>query len=188
VRNRAIIKFLGLISLLSLLVIVLALAGCGGKETPAPAPAPTPAPAPAPAPTPSPAPAPSSTPSPAPTPSTAETGEGSIQIWEKTVQVNILSLSDLQSLPQVSVETAEGTKTGPTLISVFEKVGYTEFTRVVIIGLNKAGTNAVILPLFRSKITDQMIITISAEGTAEVVGPDIPKDKWVYKVSRMTIS
>jgi hypothetical protein len=165
VRNRAIIKFLGRMSLLSLLVIVLVLAGCGEKETAAPplAPAPTPAPA------------------------TTAPVKSIIDVFQKTSKIASLSFSDLQGLPQTSVETTAGVQEGPTLEAVLEQAGVQEFSKVVIFGLTKERTMAAVLPLSRAKVTEQVILNLTDQGTAELVSPDIAKDKWVFDVSRLTV-
>ena len=109
-RNRAIIKILGLVSLILLLVMVLVLAGCGEKEpaTPSPAPAPTPSTTP--------------TPSPAPSPGTIS-AEYVIEVFKGGDKIASLSGSDLQSLPQRSVQTTAGVQEGPTLVAVLEQAG-----------------------------------------------------------------
>jgi hypothetical protein len=169
VRNRTIIKFLGWVSLLSLLVIVLVLAGCGEKETTAPPPAPAPTPAPAPA------------------PATTAPAKSIIDVFQKTSKIASLSFSDLQDLPQTSVETTAGVQEGPTLEAVLEQAGVQEFSKVVIFGLTKERTMAAVLPLSRAKVTEQVILNLTDQGTAELVSPDIAKDKWVFDVSRLTV-
>ena len=166
-RNRVIIKFIGRMSLLSLLVIVLVLAGCGEKETAAPPPAPAPTPAPAPA--------------------TTAHAKSIIDVFQKTSKIASLSFSDLQDLPQTSVETTAGVQEGPTLEAVLEQAGVQEFSKVVIFGLTKERTMAAVLPLSRAKVTEQVILNLTDQGTAELVSPDIAKDKWVFDVSRLTV-
>ena len=69
-----------------------------------------------------------------------------------------------------------------------EKAGYAEFTRVKIFGLSKDRLTATILTLYPAKITDQIILALTDQGSTELVSPDIPKDKWVYDVSRLTFN
>jgi hypothetical protein len=164
VRNRAIIKTLGLMLLLSLLVIVLVLAGCGEKEkaTPTPAPAPT------------------------PSPTTARV-EFVIDVFQSSNKIASLSSSDLQSLPQKSVETTAGVQEGPTLGAVLEQAGVPEFSKVAIFGLTKERTNAEILTLSREKVNEQVVLDLAGQSKAKLASPDIPYEKWVYDVNRLTV-
>jgi len=158
VRNRVMIKILGLMSLLSLLVIVLVLAGCGGKETATPTPSPTTARA-----------------------------EYVIEVFQSAKKIASLSSSDLQSLPQKSVQTTAGVLEGPALVAVLEQAGVQEFSKVQIFGMTEDRTNAAILTLSRAKVNEQVVFDITGQGKPTLAGPDIPNEKWVFDVNRLTV-
>jgi len=163
-RNRAKTNIFGLALLSSILVVFLIFAGCGGDKTSTPV-----------------------TESKSESTDTATSVEYTIEVFRNGGKVASLSLPDLQSLPQKSVQTIAGMQEGPTVLSVLQQVGIQEFNRLVISGLTRHRIESAELTLTRAEINDQVILDITGQGTTKLTSPDIPQEEWIIDVNRLTV-
>jgi hypothetical protein len=111
----------------------------------------------------------------------------SIKILSGSKQIASLSLSELQSLPKVSLTAYGKSEEGPTLPSVLELAGVEEYTKVTVIGMVRGRIASAELTLTRSEITDEVILDFSNRGTCKLAGATIPDDNWIIDVEEMRL-
>ena len=91
------------------------------------------------------------------------------------------SMADGKALPQTSVVANGVAQNGPTLTTVLQAAGVTDFTSVSVTG---SGT----LTLKKADVTDKVVLDITKNrGTVKLAGPTIPKDNWVKDVSGIKV-
>lgn len=100
-------------------------------------------------------------------------------------QVVSVTLTDLQSLPEVTVEGSGKTQTGPTLLSVLDYAGVTEFSKVTVAGLSKGRVATAELELDSDEITEEVVLDFNNQGKTKLAGPDIPEDSWIIDVEEI---
>jgi hypothetical protein len=105
----------------------------------------------------------------------------------KDTQVASLNLSQLQSLPKVSLSAFGKSEEGPTLLSVLELAGINEFNTITVIGMVKGRVASGELTLTRSEITDEVILDFTNRGTTKLAGAQIPEDNWIIDVTEMRL-
>jgi hypothetical protein len=86
-------------------------------------------------------------------------------------QVATLTLANLSALPQVTDSSGE---TGPTLMSVLNSVGITNFTSVTVNGFtSNSHATAATNTLQKSQVTNNVMLALVARGTAKLTGSDV---------------
>jgi hypothetical protein len=118
---------------------------------------------------------------------TSPTGEAGyhIKFFLKDKQVASLGITELQTLPKVSLSAFSVSEEGPTLLSVLELAGIKEFTKVQITGMVRGRIASAQLTLNRDEITPEVILDFTNRGTAKLAGAKIPQDNWVIDVSEI---
>lgn len=98
-----------------------------------------------------------------------------------------LSLDDLKGLPSVKL-TADGKdQEGPTLLSVLQRSGVTQFKSVTVVGMQKGRTHSASLRLERAKVTDRTLLAFNERGQTKLASPDLPGETWVVDVSELDV-
>jgi hypothetical protein len=115
------------------------------------------------------------------------TQEYSIEISQNGQHVTDVTLSQLHTLPEVSFTANEKTQTGPTLLSVLQYAGITEFTKVTVAGWSKGRVATAEKPLNRADITDQVILEFNNQGKTKLAAPTIPDSDWIIDVEAIEV-
>jgi len=109
-------------------------------------------------------------------------GAYSFEVFHKGESKGTLTADDIKGLPETTLA-VQGTQTGPTLITVLNSVDVGEFSAVVIKGLAPGRRLASELTLTRQEVTDEVILSITGQGTVKLTSTAFPREKWVIDVS-----
>ena len=127
-------------------------------------------------------PSPSTAKSPA---TSAETGY-QIKVFSKGQQVASLGLTQLHSLPEVTIEMGgDSPGSGPTLQSVLELAGIQEYSKVTISGMVRGRIATAELTLHRAEITDEVLLDFTNQGKTKLCGKQIPQSNWIVDVTEI---
>lgn len=96
-----------------------------------------------------------------------------------------LNLTQLQSLPNVSLSAFGKSEEGPTLLLVLELAGVKEFTKVTVVGMVRGRLASGELTLNRDEITGDVILDFTNRGTTKLAGAQIPEDDWIIDVTEI---
>jgi len=113
--------------------------------------------------------------------------EYSIEIIQNGQHVTDVTLSQLHTLPEVSFTAIEKTQTGPTLLSVLQFAGITEFSKVTVSGLSKGRVATAEKELNRTDIDDQVILEFNNQGKTKLAAPSIPDSDWIIDVEAIEV-
>ena len=108
-----------------------------------------------------------------------------IKIFLNGNEKESLSLSDIQNLPQVTVQAKGKDQIGPTLLSVMDQAGISDYSKVTIVGLAKGRVASAELELNKDEIDDKVVLDITNSGTAKLASPNIDENKWIIDVSEI---
>ncbi len=98
-----------------------------------------------------------------------------------------LSLQDIEKLPSLKL-TADGkAQEGPTLLSVLNRAGVTDFKRVIVVGVQRGRIHSASLPLDRAKVTDRVILDVNKRGQTKLASPGIPSELWIVDVGELEV-
>jgi hypothetical protein len=117
----------------------------------------------------------------------SSTQEYSVEITLNDQHVADVTLSQLHTLPEVSFTANEKTQTGPTLLSVLQYAGITEFSQVKVSGWSKGRVATAELPLDKADITDQVILEFNNQGKTKLAAPTIPDSDWIVDVEAIEV-
>ena len=93
-----------------------------------------------------------------------------------------LGLTELHTLPDVTLTMAGKSETGPTLSSVLELAGIKEFSDVKVSGMLKGRLATGELTLKQSEVTDEVILSYNNQGKTKLCGVQIPDTSWIIDV------
>jgi outer membrane receptor protein involved in Fe transport len=93
----------------------------------------------------------------------------SIAVSKNGQTIATLTLADLQKLTQVT----SGGETGPTLLSVLNSVGVTDFTQLTINGFTQGRTATAATTLQKAQVTNNVMLALVTRGTAKLTGSDV---------------
>ena len=111
-----------------------------------------------------------------------------IKFFFKGQQLDSLGLTELRSLPEVTIEIGSDTPaTGPTLQSVLELAGIKEYAKVTVIGLSKGRIATAEVTLQKTEITGDVVLDFNNQGKTKLCGVQIPQDKWIIDVSEIRV-
>ncbi len=109
-----------------------------------------------------------------------------IKFFLKGQQVASLGLTELHSLPEVTIEMGGDTPaSGPTLLSALERVGIKEFSKVIISGMVKGRIASAELTLQRDEVTNEVVLDFTNQGKTKLCGKQIPQSSWIIDVSEI---
>jgi len=100
--------------------------------------------------------------------------------------IETVEAADLKKLPQVqnAIQTDES---GPTLMSVLQLAGVTDFTQITIDGFVKGGVATAELTLTKAQVTDGVMLALVTRGTAKLTGGDIGAARSIIDVNKLVI-
>jgi tungstate transport system substrate-binding protein len=120
--------------------------------------------------------------------STAEVSSGyTIKITQGSQTLLNLSVADLDGFPAVSI-TADGKDySGPSLISLLNQAGITNFSKITIAGYSKGRVATAELALTQAELTEQTILRKTNQNTFSMASPDIDANSWVIDVTEIKV-
>jgi hypothetical protein len=95
------------------------------------------------------------------------------------------TMEEIRAFDTARVEVLGKTEEGPTLLSVLEAAGVTDFSRVHIGGMGIRDDGAITLT--RAEVDDDVLLGIANRGTVKVVGPDIAWEDRVRDVTEIVV-
>jgi hypothetical protein len=108
-----------------------------------------------------------------------------IKFFLKDKQVTSLGLADMQKLPVSTLSISGSTETGPTLKSVLDLAGITDFSSIKISGMLKGRLATGELTLSKADITDDVILDFNNQGKTKLCGSNIPDSNWIIDVAEI---
>jgi hypothetical protein len=117
----------------------------------------------------------------------SSTKEYSIEISRNGQHVTDVTLYQLHALPEVSFEAKGTTQTGPSLLSVLQYAGITDFTKATVSGLSKGRVASAEKTLNRADIDDQVILEFNNQGKTKLAAPSIPDNEWIIDVEAIEV-
>jgi hypothetical protein len=125
----------------------------------------------------------------------SETASGTTQTAETAYHIDFLSngqqvvslgLTELQSLPEVTIDMGGGSpETGPTLQSVLALAGIKDYSSVTIVGMTKGRLATAELTLKQAEVTVDVILDFNNQGKTKLCGKEIPDANWVIDVTEI---
>ncbi|MBI2919204.1 MAG: hypothetical protein HYY01_14615 [Chloroflexi bacterium] len=109
--------------------------------------------------------------------------EYAIEVIVRGEKVAFVPLSQLKGLEAKTV----GEQQGPTLLDALKLAGVQDFVKLTVSGFSPGRRGPAQLVLARAEVNDQVILDFTNKGTVKLTGPDIPNDKWVLDVARLTV-
>lgn len=102
-------------------------------------------------------------------------------------QMASLGLSELRSLPEVTLDISGNNEQGPTLMSVLEMAGVKDFSKVTVSGMLKGRVATGELTLNQSDINNEVIISFNKQGKTKLCGTQIPDSNWIIDVAEIQV-
>ena len=102
-------------------------------------------------------------------------------------QLASLTVSDLSKLTQVQANVGGTDETGPTLLSVLNSIGVTDYTELTFYGYSKGRVATAELTLKKSDVTENMMLALVARGTVKFTGTDIGAQRAIVDLNRIAI-
>jgi len=96
-------------------------------------------------------------------------------------QSKVYTLDALKKLPSISITSGSTQASGPKLSTLLVDAGINDYQQVTVL----SGNNSSILN--KDKINDQVIIGLAADGSAFLVTPDQPADKWLKNIDQIQV-
>jgi hypothetical protein len=96
-------------------------------------------------------------------------------------QSKVYTLDALKKLPSISITSGSTQASGPKLSTLLVDAGINDYQQVTVL----SGNNSSILN--KDKINDQIIIGLSSDGSAFLVTPDQPADKWLKNIDQIQV-
>ena len=118
--------------------------------------------------------------------SSIETGYH-IKFFQNGQQVASLGLEELHSLPEMTLNIpgSGSTEQGPTLSSVLELAGITDFSKITVTGMLKGRIATAELTLDRTEITEEVMFDFNNQGKTKLCGARIPDSNWIIDVAEI---
>jgi hypothetical protein len=110
-----------------------------------------------------------------------------IKFFLKNQQVASLGLTELHSLPQVTLTIAGKSEIGPTFTSVLELAGIKDYSSVLVSGMLKGRLATGELTLKHSDITGEVILSYNNQGKTKLCGMQIPDTNWIIDVAEIKV-
>ena len=102
-------------------------------------------------------------------------------------QTQTFSPADIDNIPAVNV-TAEGKNySGPTVLSLINKAGVTDFAKITINGYSKGRVATAALTLDKSQLNDQLILRKTNQGTYSLASSNIASGDWIIDVNEIDV-
>lgn len=95
------------------------------------------------------------------------------------------TIDDIRDLDMATVTVLGKIEQGPTLLSVLEAAGVTDFAMIHIGGMGIRDDGSITLS--RAEIDDEVLLDIANRGTVKIVGPDIEWEDRVRDVTEMVV-
>ena len=108
-----------------------------------------------------------------------------IKFFLKDQQVAALGLTELHTLPDVTLTIAGKSEVGPTLSSVLALAGIKDFSDIKVSGMLKGRLATGELILKQSDITDEVILSYNNQGKTKLCGAQIPDSSWIIDVAEI---
>jgi hypothetical protein len=108
-----------------------------------------------------------------------------IKFFLNNNQVAALGLTELHSLPDVTLTMAGKSETGPTLSSVLVLAGITDFSDIKVSGMLKGRLATGELILKQSEVTNEVILSYNNQGKTKLCGVKIPDTSWIIDVAEI---
>ncbi len=124
------------------------------------------------------------------TPGSSTTSSGnvySIAIVLNGEQIASFTKDDLLKLEQVSIEAGGIEQSGPTLLSVLQLAGISDFNEVTAYGLTKGRLATAELTLQKSQIDENVVLDMTNRDTCKLCGINIPQDNWIIDVNKLEV-
>jgi hypothetical protein len=126
---------------------------------------------------------PASTPvSPAPTP------EGYfVAVIINNTMIAALTRADLEKLEKVSVMASGIPQNGPTLPSVLQKAGITDFSELTAYGMTRGRLASAELTLKKDQVDASVVLDLNNRGKCKLCGVNIPQDNWIIDLEKLEV-
>jgi hypothetical protein len=105
-----------------------------------------------------------------------------IKLFQNDQQVASLGLTELHTLPDVTLTMSGKSEVGPTLSSVLELAGIKNFSDIKVSGMLKGRLATGELTLKQSDITGEVILSYNNQGKTKLCGVRIPDTSWIIDV------
>jgi hypothetical protein len=113
--------------------------------------------------------------------------EETFEVTRVGVVVDIVSTSDIRTLPQVTMDAGGQKLTGATLRSVLVASGVSEFESLTVYGLRQGRLMSGEVVLTSAEVTDQVLLTVNRRGQPRFASRDIPSERWIVDVARVAV-
>lgn len=121
--------------------------------------------------------------------STAKTGGYSLKIFFNDKQVASFSLDDLRALPQLTLTVKEADKVqqGPSLLSVINAAGITDFSQVTVSGWAKQKIATAEAVLKKAQLNDRVILDITGRNATKLADGDMSFNDWIIDLEKLVV-
>jgi hypothetical protein len=124
------------------------------------------------------------------TPANSATPSGnvySIAIISKGEQIASFTRNALLKLEQVYIEAGGSEQSGPTLLSVLQLAGISDFNDITAYGLNRGRLATAELTLQKSQIDENVVLDMTNRGTCKLCGTDISQNDWIIDINKLEV-
>jgi hypothetical protein len=98
-----------------------------------------------------------------------------------------LSRADLEKLDQVTVTAGNSPQHGPTLFSVLQRAGITDFNELTAYGMSRGRLASAELTLKRDQMDSTIVLDLNNRGKCKLCGVNIPQNNWVIDLAKLEV-
>jgi uncharacterized protein YceK len=98
-----------------------------------------------------------------------------------------LTIDDLSTLEQVTININGSPQDGPTLISALKMAGIDDFTELTAYGMSRGRLATAEATLKREQIDDSVMLDINKHGKCKLCGANIPQSNWIIDIEKIEV-
>jgi hypothetical protein len=98
-----------------------------------------------------------------------------------------LTIDDLSTLEQVTVNINGSPQDGPTLLSALKMAGIDDFTELTAHGMSRGRLATAEATLKREQIDDSVMLDINKHGKCKLCGANIPQSNWIIDIEKIEV-